>query len=98
MPGIDRGSIDLSPRAMYGIATVFLKILDLRSLHSITPIKYAVSFFIARRNCGTKADRSSAKFLLSISGHSINANFGFVAHFYRVNKDKSSVHICAVKL
>ena len=95
MPGIDRGSIDLSPRAMYGIATVFLKILDLRSLHSITPIKYAVSFFIACRNCVIK---NTAKFLLLILGHSIIANFGFVAHFYGVIKDESSVHISAVKL
>ena len=50
------------------------------------------------KKCGPEADRIAQNSNYRFSLHSIKATFGFVAHFYWVNKDKSSVHICAIKL
>ena len=90
-----------SPRAMYGIATVFLTITAPQpafSERSHARQIRCIHIYSLYKKCGPEADRIAQNSNYRFSLHSIKATFGFVAHFYWVNKDKSSVHICAVKL
>ena len=84
-PGIDHGSIDLSPRAMYGIATVFLTITAPQpafSERSHARQIRCIHIYSLYKKCGPEADRIAQNSNYRFSLHSIKATFGFVAHFY----------------